>query len=307
MQESKNYEFEYFLTKTRAKLEGGLLEGAFGNNKFSVVADNIRFLYVLHNKNIETKTLILVFEDSRGKPRKTRLYCESGEKSFQEMINDLVALKPEIDLRNRTKKEAYALMGMKNVTVPILIAIPFLGTALTAVFLIPLFTHGFDKGHAQVSIAQLAQGKLPKTRNLTVKGVANPRYAVKKTESRGRGGTSIYYFLPLIPADYQKGQPVHVVLKTGDVSEKWMDLIADSSEHKGILRNVWWEGLPGGVRRYFVNKHKLPMADVIYVIERDADSRMDLIVAWIALGAVFLTLALIFGISAILIIRRNAV
>jgi hypothetical protein len=142
---------------------------------------------------------------------------------------------------------------------------------LLSTWLAPGLIHALDDGNERVEVSRLAAGYLPKTRALTVEGDPQMELGVtsdtrKKEEgASGRGrSVDVAFYVPIVPKGWQPGQPVKVILRTHYYG---LGELKESTSHRGLLRNVLWEGLDGQVRTYFVQKVGLKLDERVLLLD----------------------------------------
>ncbi len=75
--------------------------------------------------------------------------------------------------------------------------------------LIPGWMNYFDKGHDQLTIEELLNGKKPESRNLTIEGIALFDYLYKYVEKKKDGSEyEVSYFIPLVDSSWTKEKEV---------------------------------------------------------------------------------------------------
>lgn len=133
------------------------------------------------------------------------------------------------------------------------------------IFALPGLVHAMDRGQATADAGELSAAFSAASRNLTVKGVPRLDLNVGRTvRQRGTAGTTSVYF-PLVPASWTPGQPVKVIASAREFKSDQLDALAGAAEFKGVLANAPLEsivfGIPGSVRTYLQDNHKLKVAD----------------------------------------------
>lgn len=140
-------------------------------------------------------------------------------------------------------------------------------SAITVVALAPKIIHAFDSGEETVTVEKLTAGYKPKTRNLIVEGRLQPEYRVERVVTDKRGRTrSRRTYVPIVPGGWLANDPIHVVYGTKTWITFSLERMAAQPKHKGVLRDVLWEGLPSQVKERF-EKLGLKLADDVLLIE----------------------------------------
>jgi uncharacterized protein (TIGR03382 family) len=247
------------------------------------------------------QTLLISMRPSFGKARVVRLRANPGDPGFLALVEALAALRSGIDLRGMDEKVALARMGAvtgKPVGVALLI---LLLPTLVALALLPKLIHGLDFGEDRVSVTSLAKGRQPSSRNVVITGArAKLHESIEVTTSRNQGadtsGTT-RYLVPIVSPDWEKDQPVHVILETDEMNSADEARLERASKFRGIMRDILWEGLGRGDRDYFLSEVGLNLAADVKLVEYRANPRYDLLVFCSATGVTFaVTLALAIGI-----------
>ncbi|MCL2824000.1 MAG: hypothetical protein FWD57_08415, partial [Polyangiaceae bacterium] len=180
--------------------------------------------------------------------------------------------------------------------------------AAVIVALLPRLVHGLDFGEDRVSIAVFVDGHVPISRNMVITGVraqrggAEGRVSTRTSAGLDRGGWSESgrRLIPLVPLDWDRDQPVHVVLETEDTSSSEQALVDRSTKFRGILRDVLWEGLREQDRVHLTEDFGLLLADDVKLIEHRADPRYDLLVF---IGGVAMSLSAALAVGVGLLVR----
>jgi hypothetical protein len=177
-----------------------------------------------------------------------------------------------------------------------LLFIPPLATLAVALLLLPQLLHAIDHGQKELTVAELAGGARPKTRNLIVDGVAQLDYAVTADQRQKEGGRDVStgqvdLYVPIVAEGWTPADPVQVMLKTHYYG---IDELRSERHHTGIARTILWEGLDGKVRDHFTTKLGLHLAPNLVLLD---GARPLNHLYWAALAGTFI-LALLLSLNA---------
>ena len=107
------FSFQYMVMTNTAGIRGGQLSIKQGLKKWDVPISSLKFLYVKNNETASADELLISYEVQTGKIKKIRCYSNEGEKGFSELVEALVTLRPDIDIRNLDTKEAFKKWGRR--------------------------------------------------------------------------------------------------------------------------------------------------------------------------------------------------
>ncbi len=302
----QSWQWRYLAATFSATLAGGTLSIKQGIRNFTIEIGKLSYLYVTHTtagSMGKVDTVMLCHQPSPGKKKVVRLLSNANDPNMQALIGTLLSLRPDIDIRHLDSKTAHKTMGATRME---LVALPIAFIAVMAVMgllLLPMGLHGIDGGQERVPVAKLYQGYEPSTHNLIVSGVADLDDAMfEKTTHKGQ--TTVEYYLPLVPPGWKKPDPVHVILKTGDLGPTAQEQLIHSTQFEGVLDDILWEGLSSSVSGYLTGHMGLKLADNVKVIHYQEDSQMDLLIFVGVMGFTFVVMLVVFGI--VLLRRRKA-
>jgi len=145
------------------------------------------------------------------------------------------------------------------------IAFAVLGV-VALIALLPKIIHGFDSGEETLPVAKMQGGYKPASRNLVIEGLLDVGHSVEKRTTKRGATISRRTYMPLVPAGWTKNDPVHVIYSTSAWLDIALDRMARQPTHKGLLRNVLWEGVPGAVKDRF-NQMGLKLADDLVLVD----------------------------------------
>ncbi len=289
------FNFKYMVIGIAALIDGnGGVQVTMGMRKLNTTLGAIKGLYVIHHAN-HADELMLCHEVAPGKTKIFRVNSELGNSEFRRFVDTLAHYRPDADLRRYESSVAHQMMGATNVNKIVPIVMTLLFTAGIFIFALPWFIHGVDSGHADVEVAQLHEPDFsPESRNVTVKNGQFLIDAALQIEHTENGSvTSVEWAIPLVPPDWETGDPVHVVLKTHELSAAEAASIDPMGGVDGVMRTVLWEGLPSDELNYLKNNHGLNLADDVVEIEYQADTSMELYIGLFMVGFIFVLMTII--------------
>lgn len=265
-----------------------------GLRKLDAPLANLRHLYVIDHGSPAGHELMLSHEPAPGKNKVFRLTTTHADPELLRLIETLVALRPEIDIRNVASKAAYRMMGATNVVAVIGWLMPVLITLIFVVIMAPWLFHGIDGGHDEIDAATFDSADFDlDSRNVTI---SNGQFLFEQAltiETTSDSGTSVEWAIPIVGLDWKSGDPVHLVLKTHELSAEEAEHLNLSSGIDGVVRNIWWEGLADDENAYFGNSFGLQMADDVQEVEYAADTKMELYLALFVIGFIAVLMTII--------------
>jgi hypothetical protein len=172
------------------------------------------------------------------------------------------------------------------------------------VFMWPSLLHGLDSGQQTLDVAQCAAECERDTDNLSVRGMPLFEDTIEKETTReGSSLRTVEYYIPLVPPDWKKGDAVHMVVETPDLSDEQFEQFSKMDAIPGVLRDTWWEGLGSDELAFFKKDIALNMAPGVRLLEYKADPKDDLYLALAVIGVVFL---IMFIVAIVLAIKGGA-
>jgi hypothetical protein len=280
----KEFNFKFTLITINATIDDtNTLTIKQGLRTWKTEIYRLKHLYVLTLPDTGY-TLMLTYEDERGKLKKIACNSNFGQPDFEGLVNELVALRPEIDIRTMPVNEAHKLMGAFNMVKLAPVIAFFLVMAVMTVLFLPGIVHGLNTAEQTISIADVGAPGAIKGSILTVTDtylyIDNYLEVTEKDETT----KTVKYYIAMVPDNFKPEDPIHLVMETEEMPESDLQALASGSTFKGILRNVLWEGLSGEYRDYFKNTLKLNLADDVMMLENKTDTQPDMILAFIVLG-----------------------
>jgi hypothetical protein len=292
------YSFQYTVLSIQANLEGNQLKVKQGIRTFEMAVSEIQMMWAGKMPPGDFQELVIVTRNSAGKEKKFRFYANDGEQGLKDLVDEIARQRPSADLRSLSREEAFAKMKTADTAKIAFWAVPFIIVAVMAGGASPLLIHGLDKGSAVVSADDLKEGNKTGTRNLVVQGQALNQ-GLEETTTR-KGTKTVRMYFPVVSQGYQEGQPVHVLVQTGDLSEQELSDVLSRTEFKGVLRDILWEGPSGKQIDFFKSQYSLSMADDVKLLELDASTSADLYIYLAILG-----ITLIIMIVVMIIMKRQ--
>jgi hypothetical protein len=299
------YQFSYMaVTRVTAKLDAQALEARVGIRTFRAEVARLRHLYVRDSRmGNGYRELILTHEKSPGKLARIRLYADLGQPGFDALVQALVAMRPDIDIRRMDAKSAFKLMGAANTEKIALVLIAVLIPLIMGVLVLPQLIHGLDSGEDTVALAQLEQGNFPESRNVTIVGGRALLDRSVRVSTTRKGRTTVQYFVPLVSPGWQPGQPVAVVLRTGNLTASEDYALARANTFQGVIRDVMWEGLGRTERNFFTDRMSLHVADDATLVELNASPGADLLLFGVVMG---ITVLICGGLAVVFWVKQRA-
>lgn len=246
--EQKTFEFTYMMMKIKVTTDDQWVTVKQGLRSWTVAIADLKYLYIIDREGVG-REMILAYEKIPGKLKRVRVNAFFGEAGFNNLLDHLLALRPDIDIRDLPSKEAHKLMKAPDVVNLTLGIMTLAFTGIMAIISAPWFIHGLDSGEQTINAGECALVCNVETRNLNVRGYLAIAFAIEETTENDYD-VSIDYYIPLVPFDWEPEDPVFLVLKTPDISESEFDILAKMDAIPCVLRDILWEGL-GNERKTF--------------------------------------------------------
>lgn len=279
------FHFRYTVFSVAATLSDGHLVAKSGIRTVMVPLTRIQHVYVRDERRADHVELLLTHHDDKGRLKRSRLFADKHQDGFTALVDALLALRPEADVRHLTASEAYRLSGSKEMEWIALPVVMLLGWCVLAMLFSPLIRHGLDAGQARVDVADIKQAALS-SRNVTVTGVLAPTSALRgarKSDKKDAGEAPQTWWIPLVPQGWSPGEVVHAILQVRRATAADVDRLVEADSYRGILRNIWWEGLSTRRQQAF-HARGVALAPDAVLIEFEASRKADLVLAIIILG-----------------------
>lgn len=294
MIQPQQFNFKYMVIGVSAAIDAnGGVEVKMGLRKLKTTLGQIKYLYVIRHGD-QAEEVVISHETAPGKTKIYRANANMGDPAFRRFVDTIAHYRPEADLRRYDAQTAHRMMGATNVTAYVPVVMTALFTLGALIMVLPWLIHGVDGGHAEVTVAQLGDADFdPDSRNITVKEGQFLIDAALQIETTSEGSTTIEWAIPIVPADWESGDPVHVVLKTHELGTAEMMGLDPENGIDGVLRTVLWEGLPSDEADYLRKNQGVELAEDAVEIEYQADTTVEL---YLGIGLV----VFIFGLMSII-------
>jgi|GEM_PF-2154436 len=298
----QQFNFKYMVIGVSALIDGnGAVQVTMGMRKLNTTLAAIKYVYVIRHGD-QAEEVLICHEKSPGKTKIFRANANLGDPEFKRFVDTLAHYRPEADLRQYDSKAAHRMMGATNITAIIPVVMVALFTLGAFAFTLPWFVHGLDSGHAEVDVAQLTDADFsPESRNVTMKNGVFLIDAALQIETTSDSGTSIEWAIPVVPPDWKDGDPVHVVLKTPELSMQEAADLDPEAGIDGVLRTVLWEGLPSDEADYLRDTNGLNLVDDVVEVEYQADTKMQF---YIGIGIVAF-IGILMTIISVVVARKQ--
>ncbi len=284
------FRFRYTLFVVDARIEGDRLEATTGIKTISVPLAKLQHLYVHHPRNAQIVELLLSYVH-KGRLKRVRIYSDPGQAAFDGLVKALLIRRPDIDIGHLDVHEAYVRMGSREIEWVVIPAVMGVGLLIVALLFAPMLIHGLDGGHAEVTVAELVAGKPLDTRHLTILGRADVHRMVRANSRPDATQESAAVWMPLVTADSAPDSPVRVVLETRLVGDN-LEALAAARTHRGLLRDVWWEGLDGAQRKRLI-AGGVRLAPEVKLFHHGVQPQDDLAISVFVIGFMFFILLVV--------------
>lgn len=284
--------FKYAVFNVTAELDDTRLVVRTGVRTSVAPLARLQHLYVFETPERSERELLLSFANPRGRLRRVRVFADRDEAGFDTLVQALLRRRPEIDVRHLTAVEAYARTGTRQLEWLVLPLMMALVLVVLAVLFAPLLIHGFDSGHADVTVAALEAGGPHDTRNVRVTGTLLSDFAVRAQIGADAQLKQTTAWVPLVDATWQPGTPVGAVLEVPASAAVDLKALARAGAWEGIVRDIGWEGLPNR-RRAEIAAAGVPLAPVVRLVQMGARPADDRGVALLVMGPLLLIMALV--------------
>ena len=236
------FQFTYTVFQVNATIEDDVIHAQMGIKQVHVHLQRLQHLYVDERKDTDSCELILSYVTAKGALKRTRIFADRGEPGFLRLIEAILARRPEIDIRELPPEEAYVRMGSTPAGWFVLPLIMFLGMFIVGVFCTPMLIHGLDTEIQELSIDQV--GGESDGRSLSIGGgVLRQDFSVTNlTPDQARPNAKVW--IPLVSADWTESDDVMAVV---EIFADDLTSLESAPRVRGLLRNVWWEGLDSKV------------------------------------------------------------
>jgi hypothetical protein len=117
--------------------------------------------------------------------------------------------------------------------------------------------------------------------------------AALQIETTSDSGSSVEWAIPIVGPDWKPGDPVHVVLKTPELSMQEAAELDPMAGIDGVLRTVMWEGLPSDEADYLRDNNGVNLAQDPIEVEYQADTSMELYMGIGLVGFIFVLMTIV--------------
>ncbi len=302
----QEFNFSYLTNKIKATIDDTTLFAKIGPIiKKEILLESIEFFYIKEYNDYNE--LIIRYRKSNGKIINQKMIFAHNSIGAIELANALSQRFPEKDLRGKAPHEAMKLLkAADSQKIGFILAVVIMLAVVTVIFM-PYLIHYFDNGHENVSVENVIAGEELFSRNLTMSGyVVNEGMWLENT-STDRGSTTITTnnYFPIVEKSWEIGDPIHIISKTGDLSQAEVDEFVYSTSFTGTLRNVWWEGIGSDVTEFLITNYSHNIAEDVVLFEIN-DGNPDKYVLYIYIFVIVILLV-VFGIVALKQRKKNKI
>ncbi len=272
----QRFRFRYGLLPSEVRLSAEQLAFRSGYRNRDLRIDRLVHLYV--DRRSEVWELLLSERRASGALRRLRAHASPGEPAFEALVEALLKLRPEIDIRHLKRAEAHHLTGSRSLEGPALAGLMALGIFLLAIFFLPQLRHGLDGERISISLEQLLESA-PEHYNLELEGRLILNQGVRDQRS-GR------MWFPLLGLTQQEGALASLILEVppGSIDPQKLET---QRRFGGLLRGIYWEGL-SLERRAQLEEQGAQLSEEVQLLEYGAEPRDELILTLGILGSLSL-------------------
>ena len=282
------YFFRYTIFDVIVQIKQGHIIAKMGMKTHVIPIDDLEYMYKRHIRQQGVYELTLAFNRDH-KMKRARLYSDLHQEGFDSLWSHLQWSKPEADISHLNEREAYAQMGSHDlpwVVIPSLMAI---GVLLLALIGAPLLMHGLDRGSWDLNLHTIYQSpellNNPQSHNVSFSGHLDLERSLQIIEGKGKDQKKhliIPLYPPLSASTNQSNQEntassdeVLIALSLRGRGLNELDKLMQGGESRGILRNIWWEGLGHQARRSLIGQG-VTLSPKLCLIEVGVKRRDDL-------------------------------
>ncbi len=279
----QRFRFRYTLFTVDAQLGPDLLVAKTGIKVVSVPVARLTHLYIHDRKDADHLELLLGYRKrAGGRVRRARLFADREQPGFIGLVDALLARRPEIDIRGVHYSEAFRQVGAVEAEWLVIPGVMAAGCLVVAFFFMPLLVHGLDiASPARVSVAALAAGERPQTRNVVLTDVRLTDASIRIERASTR---RVVAWVALAGRDEPDPARVHVVLEVDGTDPKALERAKAATELPGVLRDVWWESPDQKQRNRFASGAGVSLAPEVVLVEYEGSRRGDLFISVAVLG-----------------------
>lgn len=292
---AQEFNYKFMMLNIKARIEDGVLTIKQGPRRFKAEIARLRHLYIIEHENVGYE-LILTHEVGPNKLKRIRTNGDFKAPAFQELVDTLVQLRPEIDIREMPMAEAHKLMGAANFVGAAPWIVVALITGMMAVFLSPQILHGFDGDPQTIDVSKCQADCDIQSKKLVLKGRILVDASIAETTTSTQSGstsTSVRYFFPMVPNSWKKGDPVYWVIETPELTDDELRQVDPQKGIPGTLRDIFWEGLEDEGRNFFTKEYGLTIAEDVRLVEYKANTQVEFYIGIGVTGFVFVLMLII--------------
>lgn len=293
MTPGREFVFSYMTNKSTVMFDGTMVNLKMGPfRKKSFPFHSIVNWYVYEEKAY--RSIFFTYINESGKQKKIQLFAQLGEIGFRDLIEELNASIGAKGLNHLPQKEALKVMKAANPKKVGAIGAMVIILILTTTFAFPGLRHYFDFGFEEMSVEQLINGEDAGTRNLKLLGfpLDQTLEETTKTTRNGSTTTTIQVYIPIVPSDWEDGDPVHVIMQFDELSDEDYYGALGNSDFVGVVRNIWFEGLEDDQIQFFKDEYGMDVSDDVILFEVTGEEHNDsaMFYGWLAINGIFLIL-----------------
>ncbi len=285
------FRFRYTIFNVQAELGPEQLLVRMGIKTISLSVARLTHLYVHAPRGADHVELLLGYtKRSAGRIHRARVFADREQPGFEGLLDALLERRPEVDIRGVSRSEAFRQMGAVEAESVVIPGVMALGTLVVGLFFGPMLIHGADTAPpARVTLAELAAGARPGTRNVRITEVELTDDVVHSGHEQSRPTV----WVPLVPRG-GAFEEIRVLLELDASRPEQLERARAATELTGVLRDVWWEPLAQKQRNLIFRATSRPLAPDVLRVELEADRRGELILALGVIGFLALCTALVF-------------
>ena len=128
------------------------------------------------------------------------------------------------------------------------------------------------------------------TRNVTIQGHllnVSEKDSTRKYDRVTRNVTYVAdYYVPIVDSKWVKSDPVKIIIKFSYWNQSDFDAIKNGTSFTGVIRNIWWEGLPSHITDEFVKDDNLKFDNNTILIEISEMGNVGSLILKIVIGTI---------------------
>ncbi len=291
----QTFSFPYYTAKNSLSADDFTIKAQSGPLiKREFPAGNLQHFYRFSNNQYEA--LYATYNDETGKTKKIQLFSNLGESQFADMIAYLEKKYPQSSLNHLPVAEALKTMHVANPNKWVPIVVFVLLSVSMSIFFYPMLRHYFDKGQAQTTAETFSPAGLS-TRNISISGYLLD-VGVKETITSSKSSSShSSTYIPMVGESWKEGDPIKVILGFPSLSGSGFDEVIKQTEFKGVVRDIWWEGISSDNLDFLKEKYNLSFPETPVLIEVTDTYENDGFIIWVWGGTMIFILVLVIIVS----------